>query len=231
METLRKPGRRYRRFRHENRYDKPLLIFLIDTFLAVARLGLLVLALLSIWLLADRLRQSSQPSSVKVMQSSLENTSTTPEVNSQAVGTQVIIVDAAKEAKVLTLKAAVEDEAAVEDIETIDTAARTRPDLVDEEWITQLDPEHYIVQYSSSTDLESLKEFVPVIDNAEEIAIYPFKENQAGRLVYGIATGVFPDLDTALKSLEELPAEARAHNPWIRPVRELIEQVNDVADL
>ena len=225
MEMLRKPGRRYRRFRHENRYDKPLLIFLIDTFLAVARLGLLVLALLSIWLLADRLRQSSQPSSVKVMQSSLENTSTTPEVNSQAVGTQVIIVDAAKEAKVLTLKAAVED------IETIDTAARTRPDLVDEEWITQLDPEHYIVQYSSSTDLESLKEFVPVIDNAEEIAIYPFKENQAGRLVYGIATGVFPDLDTALKSLEELPAEARAHNPWIRPVRELIEQVNDVADL
>ena len=225
MEMLRKPGRRYRRFRHENRYDKPLLIFLIDTFLAVARLGLLVLALLSIWLLADRLRQSSQPSSVKVMQSSLENTSTTPEVNSQAVGTQVIIVDAAKEAKVLTLKAAVED------IETIDTAARTRPDLVDEEWITQLDPEHYIVQYSSSTDLESLKEFVPVIDNAEEIAIYPFKENQAGRLVYGIATGVVPDLDTALKSLEELPAEARAHNPWIRPVRELIEQVNDVADL
>ena len=49
--------------------------------------------------------------------------------------------------------------------------------------------------------------------------------------VYGIATGVFPDLDTALKSLEELAAEARAHNPWIRPVRELIEQVNDVADL
>ena len=225
MEILRKPGRRYRRFRHEYRYDKPLLIFLTDTFLTLAKIGLLVLALLSIWLLADRLRQSSQPSSVKVMQSSLENPSTTPEVNSQAVGTPTITVDAAKEAKVLTLKAAVED------IETIDTAARTRPDLVDEEWITQLDPEHYIVQYSSSTDLESLKEFVPVIDNAEEIAIYPFKENQAGRLVYGIATGVFPDLDTALKSLEELPAEARAHNPWIRPVRELIEQVNDVADL
>jgi len=101
--------------------------------------------------------------------------------------------------------------------------------LVDEQWIVQLNPEHFIVQYASTVDIEKLIEFIPVINNAEEIAVYPFRRTRSGQLVFGIATGVYPDLASALASLEELSAEARSYNPWVRPIRELIQQINTVS--
>ena len=207
MEVLRRPGRRYRRFRYENRYDTPILIFVADTSIMLAKLALLVAALLVMWVLADRFRHSTQSSAVEVVQESTEAPAPT----------------AAKQ------PAITEATTAVANIETQPIAtAPVKPDLVDEQWITRLNPEQFIVQYGSSVDLELIEEFIPVINNAEKIAIYPFKKTPSGRLVYGIATGVYTDLDTALASLDDLPAEARAYEPWVRPVNELIKQINFV---
>ena len=101
-------------------------------------------------------------------------------------------------------------------------------DFVDQFWQIQNGQAHQKRGYGSSVDLELIEEFIPVINNAEKIAIYPFKKTPSGRLVYGIATGVYTDLDTALASLDDLPAEARAYEPWVRPVNELIKQINFV---
>jgi len=129
-------------------------------------------------------------------------------------------------AQVVTTQAAIAQTTKEEP--TNSTAVRDH-ELVDEQWIAQLNPKHFIVQYGSTLDIEKLIEFIPVIKNTEEIAVYPFRRTPSGRLVYGIATGVHPNLESALASLEELSPEARAYNPWVRSIQELIEQINSVS--
>ena len=209
MDVLSRPGRRYRRFRHENRYDTPLLIFFADTTIMLAKYALLIAALLTVWVLAKNfIDPSPNTSSVEVAQ---ENDSESPSVTADQLSE--------------TLRARTETDT---EVKPLATAALAKPNMVDGEWVTRLNPEHFIVQYGTSPDLELLEEFIPIINNEEEIAIYPFKKTPTGRLVYGIATGVYTDLDTALESLEELPAEARAYEPWVRPIKDLITQINSL---
>jgi len=171
------------------------------------------LALLVVWVLADRL--TSKNSSVEVAQESREIT-------------PVAIISNPTPAAQLPAAPALTAEPNIESRPA--TTASAKPDMVDAEWVTRLNPEHFIVQYGSTVDLELIQEFVPVINSSEEIAIYPFKKTPSGRLVYGIATGVYDDLDNALESVEKLSAEARAYNPWVRPVDELIEQIGAVGN-
>ena len=92
----------------------------------LAKLALLVAALLVMWVLADRFRHSTQSSAVEVVQES----------------TEAPVPTAAKQ------PAITEATTAVANIETQPIAtAPVKPDLVDEQWITRLNPEHFIVQY------------------------------------------------------------------------------------
>jgi len=177
------------------------------------------LALLVVWVLADRL--TSKNSSVEVAQESRE-------ITPVAIISNPTPAAQLPAAPVLTAEANIESRPNIETRPA--TTASAKPDMVDAEWVTRLNPEHFIVQYGSTVDLELIEEFVPVINSSEEIAIYPFKKTPSGRLVYGIATGVYDDLDNALESVEKLSAEARAYNPWVRPVDELIEQIGAVGN-
>ena len=111
-----------------------------------------------------------------------------------------------------------------------DIAKGTTAAIVDEQWINELNPNHFIIQYGSAMDLELLNNFITRINNDEEIAIYPYRKTPSGRLVYGIATGVHTNRQAALASLDELTTEARAYKPWVRPVKELIKEINEVAN-
>ena len=208
MEMLTRPGRRYRRFRYENQYDSPLLIFFADAAIMLAKLALLIAALLAVWVLADRMGNDPQASAAEVTQSS----------GQPATGQQVAVQPADT---IITIEAAGTEAPAK-------AATSVKPDIVDAEWIASLNPQHFIVQFASTPDLNLLNELIPVINNNEEIAIYPFKKTRSGRPVYGIATGVFTDLDGALASLNDLSDEARAYDPWVRPVVELIKQIKSV---
>ncbi len=110
-----------------------------------------------------------------------------------------------------------------------DIATGNKPVMVDEKWLTQLNPSHYIIQYGSTVDVELLSEFIPIISNDEEIAIYPYRKTPSGRMVYGIATGVYDDMETALAALEQISTEARAYGPWVRQVRKVVSEINSVA--
>jgi len=198
MEVLKHPGRRYRKFRYENQYDAPLLILFFDVCIGLGKILLLALLVLGGWLLS----------------------------NQYLSGKEATLVDS----RLLEPTVAVQSLPPAAPEPTTSTAepdtVRDNLTIVDAQWISRLNPNSFIVQFASTPDLKLLKEFIPVINNGEPIAIYPFKKTRSGNPVYGIATGVFDDLDSALISLEQLPTEARAYKPWVRPVKELIGQVN-----
>lgn len=208
MEVLNRPGRRYRKFRFENQYDAPLLIFFIDLCIGLGKILLLAVLVLGGWLLSNQYLSNQESALADSGEMKLQKSS----VAVQSLPA-VTPVSAANE----TIKPAAVHDATLNNLT-----------IVDAQWITRLDPNSFIVQFASTPHLKLLEEFIPVINNGEPIAIYPFKKTRSGNLVYGIATGVFDDLDTALISLEQLPNEARAYEPWVRPVKELIGQVNAV---
>jgi len=209
MEMLKRPGRRYRKFRFENQYDAPLLIFFFDFCIGLAKFLLLALLVLGGWLLTKQYL-SSQSTTI----------ADSGKIQLAEKQSQATIV------AVQSLPAATSEEP--EKISVDPDTALNNLTIVDAQWISRLNPNSFIVQFASTPDLKLLEEFIPVINSGEPIAIYPFKKTRSGDLVYGIATGVFEDLDSALLSVERLPTAARAHEPWVRPVKDLIDQVNAV---
>jgi len=110
------------------------------------------------------------------------------------------------------------------------TAANAEPGIpkitiVGTQWMLEQNPEHFIVQYGSSPDLKLLKQFAVEMGSAEPIAIYPFKTTPSGKPVFGIASSLHGDLDAGLNYVKELPAAVREFGPWVRPLKNVQQQI------
>lgn len=102
--------------------------------------------------------------------------------------------------------------------------------LLDEQWVMQQDREHFTIQLGTSPDADLLKDFIPLINTDSAITLYPFKTTDSGRFVYGLSTGIYEDLETALQAVDELPKEAVEFGPWIRPIKELQKQISQTIE-
>lgn len=93
------------------------------------------------------------------------------------------------------------------------------------EWISQLRPSEYIIQFASTPDEQAILEFTRQY-LATGAVIYPFKRTPSGRPIFGVATqSVYASLDAAKQAIEKMPAPLRESRPWIRPVNQLQQAV------
>ena len=97
--------------------------------------------------------------------------------------------------------------------------------IVGTQWMLEQNPEHFIIQYGSSSDLKLLKQFAAEMGTEDPIAIYPFKTTPSGKPVFGIASSLHGDLDAGLNYVEQLPAAVREFGPWVRPLKNVQRQI------
>ena len=206
MDILIRPPKWYRRYRQENRYDSPLLIFVFDTLFSLVKaiIFLLVIATLVKFMFfgeqATKLHAgiANLPVTPLAVQSA---DSDYPETDYEAATTNLPNSLVAFDA-------------------TADYNGNNKYNLklVGEEWIDGLDPKAYIIQFGSSPDSGILEDLIPSINVGKPIAMYRFKNDLNSDPVYGIATGVYESLDKATAAIEYFPPEARTYDIWVRSV-------------
>ena len=99
--------------------------------------------------------------------------------------------------------------------------------IVNQEWVLEQGSDDFTIQFRTSTDAELLRQFAPVIASENPISIFPFKKTNDGRLVFGIATGLYESMEEALAAIETMTPAAQKFGPWVRPLDELQREIND----
>jgi len=132
---------------------------------------------------------------------------------------QALRIELARVEKLLELK-----KAEVEILEEKITTA-------DEIWLVSLNPEEFVVQIASSTNLTALKDYAQEIQTEEPKAIYPFQATSEGELVYGASIGVYPSRSLAIEKATALSDKENLSGAWVRQVKEINDQVNSVRKL
>ncbi len=199
--------RSYRRYRHENKYDAPLLIYVTDACLWLGKVFLLVLFVAGAWIAGNLL---------------IEKITTIPTEPSSRVQPQSVSANPS----VSSLESRIESlPGTTENFLVSGRKISTPPDLVSEKWILDQNRSTFTIQFGSSPDIHLLEQFISIIDTGLPVAIYPYKKTPSGRNVYGLATGLYSDLDTALSAVESLSDSAKAFGPWVRPMTDLQNQV------
>jgi len=107
----------------------------------------------------------------------------------------------------------------------------TNESLLDEIWLVSLNPEEFVVQIASSTNLTALKDYAQEIQSEEPKAIYPFQATSDGQLVYGASIGVYPSRSLAIEMATALSDKENLNGAWVRQVKEINDQVNNVRKL
>ncbi len=240
MGLINNPGRRYRRFRNENRYDKPILIFAIDTFLSLAELLLIFVVVVTISIATyswfnkpnepERVAQRDKVQSVsKATQSPNDRATNSPIVQANAKKGIVKKVEPA-----LDFKQSKGFEADTKALHPSHNVTTTQDGLdndtkiskfLDDSWILNLNPSQYVIQYDASTNLRSLETSTPAIQYGDQIGIFQYDETLSGRPVYGIAGGVYNSYDEAMTVLEGLPEIAESYDPWVRKAGDVVSQI------
>jgi len=91
-------------------------------------------------------------------------------------------------------------------------------------WINSLPDTHYVIQFASSVDKPTLIAFAN--NHLQKGAvIFPFKITADKQTMYGVASGLYETMDSAMQAIERFPQALRQHQPWIRPVASLQKQV------
>ena len=91
-------------------------------------------------------------------------------------------------------------------------------------WIKQQKPSDYLIQFASSPNKSAMLEFA-LSNLSDGSVLYPYKRTPSNRPVYGLASGVYPSLDTAQQAITEMPAALQNQKPWIRPLGQLQSQI------
>lgn len=253
LNALRYPGRRYRKFRHQNRYNTPLLIFLMDSMIWLLKTIVALVILVTIWVVITKYTNSPSVAETDTASSIDADTvaiTTTPaddpkltKASSEepAIVTQPLPDKADTLVTIQqdnTLQGMATDASPIRSNKSADTVslkpldAKTpdlKPDIKDEKWILGMNSTSYVIQFGSSTDTTLFEEFIPVINNGDPISVYPYKLTPSGRPVYGIASGIYNSHKAAAAAVETYSAEARAYKPWIRKVATLINQIDSAA--
>lgn len=99
--------------------------------------------------------------------------------------------------------------------------------LFDEAWLMSLDRDKFTVQLGTSPELDKLVAFAREVFAAEQAHIFPFRVSSIGNPIYGLAFGEHVDLQAAQEAVALFPAAYRQYDPWIRPVGQLQDQVQD----
>jgi len=207
------PLRSYRRYRYNNRYDSPLLILIIDSCLLVLKYACIVALFAIAWLAATSLHDRN-----------IEQ----PVVASQSESSEQMIVPAVSETNTALLS---QSELAENLTPDNNAAPKPKVETLDSSWVLKQNPDHFIVQYGSSPDLELMKQFAQEMDSTEPMAIYVFKRTPSGRPVYGIASTLHTDLDEALSFVKQLPTTARQFDPWVRPLKDLQNSIKRIENV
>jgi septal ring-binding cell division protein DamX len=94
------------------------------------------------------------------------------------------------------------------------------------EWLIQLKPSEFIIQFATTPDKPAIIAFATENLSTSGAAVYPFKRTPSGRYVYGVSTiEVYKSLESAQLALGKLPPALQQSKPWIRPVKALQEEV------
>lgn len=241
MDLSNHPAAWYQSYRRRNKYDKVFLIFVIDTLIGIAKLILVVALVASIWLVHKRLPKNtlSALSASQSVTAASTGISIDPLQRIPAASKTVpqspdpsLFVPKDSESVFVALQSA--NPASVQLIGSAVGFSRTSADnnaivnshtLLDASWILRLNPSAHIIQIGASTDLSSLKKFIPKSNTEDLIAVYTYTQTLSGNPVYGIATGVYESNEAASLAAEHISAQSESYLPWIRQVADLAAEI------
>jgi len=78
-----------------------------------------------------------------------------------------------------------------------------------------------VVQIASSSDSELLQDYAGRNPLHTPLAIYPYKINKTGNVVYGLSTGLFIDRQDAMTELPRLNKISKRHGVWVRKISDI----------
>ena len=93
------------------------------------------------------------------------------------------------------------------------------------EWLLQLPGKHYVAQIATAADQQILLDYAAGNTFSAPLAIYPFKVNKDGALVYGLSTGLYITIEDARTELPVLSKLSAQHGVWVRKVAEIKDQI------
>jgi len=98
---------------------------------------------------------------------------------------------------------------------------KTGTQILTEQWIQQQPENHFVVQIASSSDSELLQDYAGRNPLHTPLAIYPYKINKTGNVVYGLSTGLFIDRQDAMTELPRLNKISKRHGVWVRKISDI----------
>lgn len=93
--------------------------------------------------------------------------------------------------------------------------------LYNADWLQAVPENHYVVQIAAATEPKVLMNYASDKRFNPPLAIYPFKLNRKGELMYGLSTGLFIVQDDALTELPILSEISEEHGVWVRKVADI----------
>lgn len=214
MDFVNRPGRWYKRYKHENKYDSPLLIYIIDASIGLTKLVLLVALFAGIW---SQIAKYIDAEPTGIAATEIEH-----EVLASSTPTSVVTQSLTSESGENAASIANTSETATR---RLIPAAASPVEIYDEDWILGIRPSSYVIQFGSSENIAFFDNFVPVINYGEPIAIYPYNFTPEGNPIYGIASGIYTNRAAALAAVENFSEQARAYKPWVRKVADLTTEI------
>lgn len=229
LEWLTKPAKSYRRARFEKRYDSPLLFLVVDFAIGMVKLILVICLLLIIWVIASRYTGTPNPSLTQSTDSANiggGNEIKSPDmISARAEATQVRVASQIQEHSPATSE---EDKPVFQlgsrRLQSDKTNVLT---IVNQQWVLEQSSDIYTIQFRTSPDAEILRQFAPDIGSETPVSIFPFKKSADGQVVFGIASGLYENMQDAKAAIEIMTPAAREYGPWIRPLDVLQREISD----
>ena len=234
MKWLVNPLKSYRRVRFDRRYDSPLFFFLLDLTIGLIQILAIAALLMILWIIGSRF--VGAPNS-----STSQTTPTASVVAEEKTGTPAMIPAVAEatqtdKLQLKTVEPKLENAPAISNevkpvvkLESDQQASNKTdvPVIVNEQWVLEQSSDNYTIQFRTSSDAEILRQFAPDIGSQTTLSIFPFKKSTDGEVIFGIATGLYENMEDALAAIEVMAPAAQEFGPWIRPLNVLQSEISD----
>ncbi len=90
------------------------------------------------------------------------------------------------------------------------------------EWLSNQPAEHYLIQLMGNQDPAKMKNYRQSLKLPHPLTMYKTERN--GQDWYLLFYGPFPDYESAVDAREQLPADLRKNQPWIRQIGSILEK-------
>lgn len=91
-------------------------------------------------------------------------------------------------------------------------------------WVQSQPQDGYTIQFGASVNKGELIDFANE-HLTQGAVIYPFKRTSNDQTLYGVSSGLYDSVSSALRAIDNMPADAVVNDPWIRPIGKLQKQV------